>query len=599
VPSVLRPSACCEFSWFCSPSREYQKRSLLVDSTMNNTTATMDAAASVDSDLEKALWSETPETNYFKMMMEDNEMGRILDEKDNTDDSVLGGETLASMLGDKNYTKNQSSGNKAKDNAKVVAKSYSVRKHHASSLPAETMAIVGLEDDVSTIANDTVNETTKTFFNGQNDKQDSRPRIRLFKEYKTPEQAKKRSESSTENGEDEETSPETPPDMIRVPGKSKKGDREAEEGEKVDKDDVPSVRSKRVYVFAAVLAIILFASIIALSVALKGMQDDGTTSTSTSSTSTSANGGDGDDEDVFDDWPELNATINGPADPPLDIDETDPTNVPAEPDEIPVEPPATITVAPTVGQGTPVSTTAPSLSPIDGEFAFGPSLEPTLSTQNLTTFDPSMAVTSLEPSAMATTIAPSLAPSLDSGTFDDMLSILVDRGGVSADLVDSPESPQYQALTWLSADPNYDDYSENRAIQRWALAVFAHSLRPPLQEGAGRRAQRSTLPGWLAYSDECTWFTTSEEGPICDSFGMYETIDVRNLNLIGSLPSELALLSNSLRKYPFWSSMCPNLCRGIDIWSNALADVLTMLLKFHRIRQSGREQPGRTNSIGV
>jgi hypothetical protein len=373
---------------------------------MNNTIASMDAAASVDSDLEKALWNETPETNYFKMMMEDNELGRVMDgNKDTIDDgdSILGGETLASLMGDNQYSTanpQKSSGYynvnevSSSRNRKVVDNSmnnnYSLPQY-TTSLPTETLAIVGLDDDVSTIANDTVNETTKSFFNNDSSggKQDSKPRIRLFKEYRSQAaHVKKRSESSTENGEDEETSPETPPGMIRVPDKSKNADMDEEEDNtkstKIVKEDVPPFRSKRVYLFAAVLAIILLASIIALTVAFVGMKDGGSTSTSSSS-ATNSDSNDG--EDVYPDWPELNATITVPTDPPLDDVETE---SPALEETSDPEPPETNTISPTVEELTSVPISTPAESTVEGEFILGPSLEPTFSHSNLTTLEPSV-----------------------------------------------------------------------------------------------------------------------------------------------------------------------------------------------------------------
>jgi hypothetical protein len=130
-----------------------------------------------------------------------------------------------------------------------------------------------------------------------------------------------------------------------------------------------------------------------------------------------------------------------------------------------------------------------------------------------------------------------------------MVSILEDRGAVTPDLLEDSNSPQNQALMWISADPKYFDYGDERAVQRYALAVLAHSLTLPSLVGAGRRAQEGDMTQWLDYTDECTWFTSSEDFPICDSFGNYEIIDIRNFNLEGFLPPEVALLSNSLRKY--------------------------------------------------
>lgn len=124
--------------------------------------------------------------------------------------------------------------------------------------------------------------------------------------------------------------------------------------------------------------------------------------------------------------------------------------------------------------------------------------------------------------------------------FTDMVTLLVDQGALSPDVVDSPESPQYQALEWLSLDPNFYDYSEERATQRYVLAVMATSLQPV---GAGRR--RLELGGWMDYTDECTWFSSSSSA-VCNDAGLYRTIDIQDIELDGELPAEIALLSNSL-----------------------------------------------------
>ena len=239
---------------------------------------------SVGSDMENAVWNETAETNYFKMMMEDNQTGRVKNQ-DNMDDSVAGGETLASVM---------NGGNNNGCGADVDADTidgYSLSTDVAQ-LPNETMSIVGVEDDVSTIANDTVNETTRSFFSGNgSSRADSKPRIRLFKEYITPEKKHKNKGSSSRNSKsedkipngntdnndnnDDETLPETPPGMIRVPGQSTTSSYRKDEGKvrsNSGKDVSSSVPTRRVYIIAGVLALVLFASIIALGVALKGMR---------------------------------------------------------------------------------------------------------------------------------------------------------------------------------------------------------------------------------------------------------------------------------------------------------------------------------------
>lgn len=114
------------------------------------------------------------------------------------------------------------------------------------------------------------------------------------------------------------------------------------------------------------------------------------------------------------------------------------------------------------------------------------------------------------------------------------------------------DSPQYLATNWLSRDPTYYEYLEDRVIQRWVLAVFAFTWAPPSsqleQPQQRQRRMMEDLPqGWLTYTDECTWFTSSEAAP-CNDNGMYERIDIQDLMLGGYLPTELSLLSNSLKQ---------------------------------------------------
>jgi hypothetical protein len=415
---------------------------------------------SVDTDMENAVWAEdTPETNYFKMMMQDNETGRIAAHDRDADDSVMEGATLASVMG-----KNQTN---KKDTAKPVP-------NHDPS-PTETLSIVGIEDDISTIANDTVNETTKAFFSTNGTREATQPRIRLFKEYKTPEKSRKKAETSTTG--DDETTPETPPGMIRVHGRSSQSPEEAKaavETKKKKKSSIPPVRSKRVYIVAGVLAVVLFASIIALSVALSGMRDKKNNSSVTSV----EEGG-----DILDTWPDLETGDEGNG----------------EGDESTMSPSNTGTQSASATTIAPTSPLGPTLTPLDTD-----------------------------------------------ATFDELLSLLFERDAISQDIVDSTSSPQYQALEWLSQDPNFYNYLESRMIQRWTLAVLAFAMDPAETQAPGPR-NRGILQGWLEYTDECEWYSSGEI-PACDENGTFQRLNIQELQIGGSLPTEIALLSNSLRK---------------------------------------------------
>ncbi|MGK3734220.1 MAG: hypothetical protein ACI8RD_004160 [Bacillariaceae sp.] len=139
--------------------------------------------------------------------------------------------------------------------------------------------------------------------------------------------------------------------------------------------------------------------------------------------------------------------------------------------------------------------------------------------------------------------------------FNEVLDLLISRGIVNernaARIESDIDSPQYLATDWLSRDPTYYEYLEDRVIQRWVLSLFAFTWAPPSpqleQPQQRQRRMMEDLPqGWLTYTDECTWFASSKAAP-CNDNGMYERIDIQDLMLGGYLPSELSLLSNSLK----------------------------------------------------
>lgn len=88
-------------------------------------------------------------------------------------------------------------------------------------------------------------------------------------------------------------------------------------------------------------------------------------------------------------------------------------------------------------------------------------------------------------------------------------------------------------------------------MQRWVLATFAFGM---VDQNAF--SQQMSVPqamqNWVQYTDECTrWFyTLGDDGgtSLCNSDGLYVRLDLRSQNLVGTLPSEIALLSNHLSK---------------------------------------------------
>lgn len=95
-------------------------------------------------------------------------------------------------------------------------------------------------------------------------------------------------------------------------------------------------------------------------------------------------------------------------------------------------------------------------------------------------------------------------------------------------------TPQYFALEWLANNANYEDYSDDQLVQRFALATFYFST-------SGERWRNNTL--WLSDEDECSWYSSGSVSP-CNQDGFYTSLDLDLNDLSGTIPAELGLLSN-------------------------------------------------------
>lgn len=146
------------------------------------------------------------------------------------------------------------------------------------------------------------------------------------------------------------------------------------------------------------------------------------------------------------------------------------------------------------------------------------------------------------------TVAQSPTPSPTTQEFASLKSLIESvsfDGGAS---LANSSSPQFKALAWLEGNQNLEEYPDWRRIQRYVLAVFYYSTN-------GNEWSQSA--GWLSDDDECTWIsgmTVDDEKPKCNANGRWlQLIIPGSNNLNGPIPSEVALLSDSLCK---WSSGC-------------------------------------------
>jgi hypothetical protein len=127
--------------------------------------------------------------------------------------------------------------------------------------------------------------------------------------------------------------------------------------------------------------------------------------------------------------------------------------------------------------------------------------------------------------------SPSLAPTVfDGDSFLDRLVPAYSRAPVQ-----TTGSPQEKALSWLKSDPVVEDYSNFKALQRFALATLFYAT-------GGTDWVSNT--GWLDFNqDECDWFSSAEEVP-CSDAGQIEYLSLLDNGMVGTLPDELAILTD-------------------------------------------------------
>lgn len=99
-------------------------------------------------------------------------------------------------------------------------------------------------------------------------------------------------------------------------------------------------------------------------------------------------------------------------------------------------------------------------------------------------------------------------------------------------------SPQSQALDWLIDDfTAYPIVSRSKILQRWTMAIIYYGMNGDAW---------TFSDGWLTSADICDWFSTSTNPTTCDDQGLLQRLELQNNNLLGDIPDEIQLLSESL-----------------------------------------------------
>lgn len=168
---------------------------------------------------------------------------------------------------------------------------------------------------------------------------------------------------------------------------------------------------------------------------------------------------------------------------------------------------------------------------------------------NLSIPEPTIAPTD-PPSVQTTTLSPTdVAPVLGSLTpttqYQGYVVSLLPNYTLPS--LEDPVSPQSLALEWLVSGHQYHqlaNLTDDRILQRFALASLYYSTN-----GKGWRWARYWLSNHNADVGECDWFSyyeiidSNDPTPICDDAGRIERLALNENIMIGTLPKEVALLT--------------------------------------------------------
>lgn len=212
-----------------------------------------------------------------------------------------------------------------------------------------------------------------------------------------------------------------------------------------------------------------------------------------------------------------------------------------------VAPALQATPAPTLATTLPsAESRAPSLSPVQmpasspqlgrptflpSDVIMSPSSAPTSAPVTVTTVRPTDLPTSfptalLPPSIPVTKSALALIELLVSESLDGGTSLL------------NQTTSEYQALVWLLQNQFLDTYSDRQKIQRFVLATVYYSMN-------GDSWLNNSL--WLTDTDECQWYSRSRNA-VCNQNGDILNLELGYLDVSGTIPEALGMLSNSLER---------------------------------------------------
>jgi hypothetical protein len=134
-----------------------------------------------------------------------------------------------------------------------------------------------------------------------------------------------------------------------------------------------------------------------------------------------------------------------------------------------------------------------------------------------------------EQDGMQPTEAPTPSPQ---EILKELESLLIPVSFDNGTALQEQSTPQNKALNWLANNTNLNLYSNATKIQRYALATLFYSTNGTSWDKKDE---------WMSDFDECRWYNSGSS--LC-THGSVETLNLWGNNLVGTIPNELALLTN-------------------------------------------------------
>jgi len=194
---------------------------------------------------------------------------------------------------------------------------------------------------------------------------------------------------------------------------------------------------------------------------------------------------------------------------------------------------------PTFPTATPMPSVIPDppKAPVSDNTALRPTQLPSQSQQLKSSNQPTIIISTLIPTEenlSPVTLMPASTPA------STLRQLLISGWPLLEESLNELFSPQREAFDWLiESHRDLDSYSREQLIQRFAMATFFISTNG---------YDWSNNEGWLSEKNECLWYQTKNYRNPCDASGRLVNLELDGNGISGSLPPELALLSNSLTR---------------------------------------------------